>query len=226
MILKQSMRIIILSLLLSWYCQESFATAQIPDQLIYEGKTYYLHNNPLEAYFKEHPKKRPEGDVLSTALWRGYIATFEIQNQVLVLKDIQIQVYQHQEGKEEWAPNVSLKSVLKQIFPKDEVFKIDWCTEILILPDGKIKDYVHHGYASIFEKYLLLEIKEGKLMQSKAFDSAGYLAFRKEQLQRFKQTAAYQEYLVKWKEKYEYTETEIDAILENNIFNYLNGFLE
>lgn len=221
------MRIIsIIILLLSYAVQDVSATAQIPDRLIYKGKSYNLHNNPLEAYFKEYPRKRPEGDVSSTALWRGYIATFEIQNGLLILKDLQIEVYEHQEGREEWAPNTTLKSVLKEVFPKKDTIKIDWCTQILILPSGKIKNYVHQGYASIFEQYVLLEMKEGRLMQEKEFDTEGYLAFKKHQLERFKTTSTYQTYLTKWKEKYEYTEEEIDEILEGRIFKYLDAFLE
>lgn len=225
-VLIEFMRIIITILLLSCFVSDIVATAQIPDRLIYKGKPYNLHNNPLEVYFKEHPRKRPEGDVTSTALWRGYIATFEIQNDVLILKDIQIEVYNHQEGRDEWGPNTSLKSVLKDIFPKKDTLKIDWCTEILILPSGKIKNYVHQGYASIFEQYVLLEIKEGRLMVSKEFDTAGYLAFKKEQLERFKATPDYQIYLTKWKEKYDYTATEVNEVLEARIFKYLDAFLE
>ena len=220
------MRIIIIILFLSYAIQDVSATAQIPDRLIYQGKSYNLHNNPLEVYFKEHPKKRPEGDVSSTALWRGYIATFEIQNDVLILKDLQIEVYEHQEGREAWAPNTALKSVLKEVFPEEDTIKIDWCTEILILPSGRIQKYVHQGYASSFEQYVLLEVKEGSLVEAKTFDYEGYLAFKKEQLKRFKTTSSYETYLTKWKEKYEYTEEEVDEILERNIFKYLDTFLE
>jgi hypothetical protein len=219
------MRIISIILLLSCFIPDVFGTAQIPDRLIYNGKTYKLHNSPLEAYFKEHPRKRPEGDISSTALWRGYIATFEIQNEVLILKDLEIQVYQHKEGRDQWRPNVALKSVLKEVFPEGDTFKIDWCTEILILPSGRLKNHVGRGYASIFEQYVLLEMKEGVLTQSKEFDHVAYLAFKKEQLERFKKTADYQTYLVKWKEKYDYTEEEIDEILERGIFKYLKSFL-
>lgn len=220
------MKSLIIILLLS-FSQDVFATAQIPDQLIYKGTTYHLNNNPLETYFKEHPKKRPEGDITSSALWRGYIATFTIEDQMLILKDIQVQVYEHEEGKEEWRPNVTLKSVLKEVFPEEKKLIIDWCSEILILPSGEIEDYVHHGYASTFEQYLLLEIKEGVLQETKAFDTAiSYLEFKKEQLNRFQKTDAYQTYLVKWKEKYDYTKEEVDQILERGLFKYLDIFLD
>lgn len=207
-------------------CNNSWATAQIPDRLIYKGTTYYLHNNPLEAYFKKYPKKRPEGDVASTALWRGYIATFEFENNILVLKDLQIQVWMHEEGEEEWAPDVTLKSVLKEIFPEGKSLGIDWCTEILILPHGQLKNYVHRGYKSTYEYYLLLEIKEGKLLKEKEFEANTFVQFKKEQLRLFKTTKDYTALSKKWKDKYEYTTQEVDAYLEESIFKHLHTFLE
>lgn len=220
------MRIIIVILLLSCFVQKVSATAQISDRLIYEGKSYHLHNNPLEAYFKKYPKKCPEGDLTNPALWRGYIATFEIKNQALILTDLKIQVYEHEEGKEEWAPEIVLKPVLKEVYPEEEALKIDWCTDVLILPFGKLIHYVDNAYASTFEQYILLEMKAGILIQTKTFDIAGYLAFKKQQLGHFKATKEYQTYLTKWKEKYDYTEEEVDEILEVGIFKYLDGFLE
>ena len=59
-------------------------TAQAPDKLVLDGETYSLNTNPLESYFGKHPERHPreaeDGDqvVLSTGLWRGYIATFEV----------------------------------------------------------------------------------------------------------------------------------------------------
>lgn len=208
------------------FSSQLFATAQIPDRLIYEGITYYLHNNPLEVYFKKYPKKRPDADLSSTALWRGYIATFELINDQLFLKDIEIQVWSHQEGKEEWEPNVELKSVLKEVFPNEDAIKIDWCTEVLILPYGKLKNYVHGGYASTYEHYVLLEMKEGQLTNKKQFDYKSLELFKAKQLILFKQSEAYQQLAQQWKRKYEYTEEETDVILQRDIFNYVHQFLD
>ena len=58
----------------------AFATAQYPDKIIYNGKEYDLHSNPLEEYFQKNPDKKPKATMISTALWRGYVATFEIKN--------------------------------------------------------------------------------------------------------------------------------------------------
>lgn len=73
------------------------ATEQVPDIVIFEGKTYYIHafgkDFPLEPYFKNRP--RPEFDedgnektMISTACWRGYKAIWHIQNKKLILLSI------------------------------------------------------------------------------------------------------------------------------------------
>ncbi len=53
---------------------DTFATAQQPDKIIYNGTTYDLHSNPLEAYFEKNPDKKSKSSVISSALWRGYVA--------------------------------------------------------------------------------------------------------------------------------------------------------
>ena len=51
-------------------------TAQYPDKITYNGTEYSLNSNPLEPYFEKNPENRP--DMVSTALWRGYVGHFEI----------------------------------------------------------------------------------------------------------------------------------------------------
>lgn len=36
------------------------ATAQYPDKIIYNGKEYMLHSNPMEEYFEKNPEKKTE----------------------------------------------------------------------------------------------------------------------------------------------------------------------
>ena len=161
-----------------------FATAQFSDYLILNGKKYSLHSNPLEEYFEEYPDNRPETSGRCSALWRGYVATFEIKNKKLVLNDIKIMI-----DSNKW------KSAKREFFEKDKTkdddeyykedykevkltwyqeviaeftqkeFVVDWFTGVLVLPYGKIINYVHMGYASTFENYILLEIDEGKLIK-------------------------------------------------------------
>ena len=142
-----------------------FATAQYPDKIIYRGKEYSLHSNPMENYFALYPDKRPAGGIHSTACWRGYIATFEIREEQLFLKDIQCE-YSKKDKK--YSYETEWKSVLNEVFPKDSVVKIDWFTGLLVLPFGKIVNYVHMGYASSYENYYVLELENGNFKKEKS----------------------------------------------------------
>ena len=165
-----------------------FGTAQTPDKIIYKGKEYSLNSNPLESYFEKYPDKRPKGEVRSTGLWRGYVATFEIKDNQLYLKDIVIQIIS--KGKKNDF-KYSWKSVMNDVFPNRKLVKIDWFTGLLVLPEGEIVNYVHMGYASIFEHYVLLEMENGNLKGEKQFGYEEYSKFKEKQFQAFKKTDEY-----------------------------------
>ena len=84
-----------------------FATPQEPERLIYNGKEYSLQTHPLEKYFEKYKEKRPGvGEYWLSSLTRGYVATFEIKNKELFLKDIQVYDYSNDSSQ--------LKSVLAE----------------------------------------------------------------------------------------------------------------
>ena len=55
------------------------ATEQFPDRMLYKGKEYVISPYPMESYFEKHPGKKPTGGIVSSALWRGYVATLELK---------------------------------------------------------------------------------------------------------------------------------------------------
>jgi len=67
-----------------------FGTAQIPELMIYKGETYPFYYSPMDDFFEKYPEKKPAGS-WSTDLYRGYVATFEIKNNQLFLKDIKVE---------------------------------------------------------------------------------------------------------------------------------------
>ena len=167
-----------------------FGTAQTPDKIIYNGKEYRLHSNPMESYFEKYPDKRPQGEVRMTSLWRGYIATFEIKDNQLYLKDIEIEM---SDPTEEKPYNTKWESVKNEIFPDQDIVKIDWLTGFLVLPEGKVVNYVHMGYASTYENYVLLEFENGNLKGEKQFGHEEYEKFKDKQFEAFKKTDEYRE---------------------------------
>ena len=202
---------------------DHFMTAQIPDKILFKGKKYALNSNPLEVYFEKFPEKRPKRGMMSTALWRGYIATFEIIENQLVVTDIEIQV-PDKDAKDKY--KTKWISVYEEVFPNSEKTKIDWYTGILILPYGKLVNYVHMGYASTYSKYMLLEIENGNFNESRKYNNKEFVEFKRRQFEAFKTTDAYKKI---------YTELKNDGSFENEDFiirfiasyitNYTSKFL-
>jgi len=196
-------------LLSSFFSLTVFGTGQISDKIIYNGKIYeLLYSNPMESYFKEHSDKHPQKEsiVLQTGLRRGYVATFEIIGKQLYLKDIEIRV----DGN--W------KSVLNEIFPNQKLIKIDWITEIFVLPAGKIIDYVHYGAIPKYENYILLEIDKGNLKKEKQFEKKEYEEFKEKQFQVFKKTSKYETDKLNLQKKGWSNENIDNYILESDLY--------
>jgi len=215
------MKFLITTALAILLCFTAFATAQYPDKIIYNGKEYKLHSNPLETYFEKFPDKRPKGSIMSTALWRGYVATFEIKDSQLLLKDIQIQYWDttnRENHDNKW------KSVMNEVFPDQKIVKVDWLTGLIVLPHGKLINYVHMGYGSTYENYFLLEINKGEFIKAKRFNYKEYEKFKDKQFLAYKQTDDYKKIKTDLK-KDGTTEEFIDNFLRNFITQYTTKLL-
>jgi hypothetical protein len=215
----KSVTILLLTLLTSL---SVFATAQHPDYIIYKGKEYSMHSNPMEEYFEKYPDKRPKGGIMSTGLWRGYIATFEVADGQVFLKDIQIQVWDSAAKKA--AYDIKLVSVLKNVFPDQTTIKVDWLSGLLVIPHGEMIHYVHMGYGSTFEHYILLEVEKGDLKKEKNFGYKEYEKFRNRQFEAFKKTDEYKKLKEKLKKEGD-SDKFIDGFLKGYIVNYTSRFL-
>ncbi|HEQ72177.1 MAG TPA: hypothetical protein ENN69_06790 [Spirochaetia bacterium] len=200
----------------------TWGTAQEPDILVFQGKEYALHSNPLERYFNDHPEKRPEAPLRSTNLWRGYVARFELTDGKLYLTDILIQKL-----KDDTAQNFETVwvSVLADVFPGQKQVLLDWYTGILVCPYGKLVNYVHMGYGSTYEYYKLFEITTGGLTGEKDMGYEAYLEFRKRQFEAFQETEEYQELVRKLQEENDYSREYIDGFLSAFVTEYTSRFL-
>lgn len=94
----------------------------------------------------------PDFEVTSTALWRGYIGTWEIKCDRLYL----IELHGTLKGGEQ--------ASLGTVFPGfDSRVFAHWYSGSIRLPQGKQIEYVHMGFQSRFEKDLMLDIHRGVL---------------------------------------------------------------
>jgi hypothetical protein len=124
-------------------------TAQIPERLLYQGRQVAMCTNPLSGYFAMGGRK-PRFLCDSTALWRGYIGSWEIVDDRLYLISLQ--------GKLENGADTTLETIFPD-FPH-KVFA-HWYSGSIRIPEGKQIEYVHMGYASTYERDLFLEFERG-----------------------------------------------------------------
>ncbi|MEJ7643715.1 MAG: hypothetical protein WKF87_03915 [Chryseolinea sp.] len=198
---------------------KSHATTQQPDVLIYKGKKYSLYTNPLDEYFRKHPDKKPKTSIISSGNWRGYVATFEIIDSTLFLRDIEIEIGDDKSG-------LRTKSVMDEVFPGKSTVALEWFDGLLTLPYGQLLKYVHLGYSSAFEYYLILEIRLGNLAKEKDFKHEDYTKFKDKQFELFKQTAEYGKTISILKEKFKSTDEQLESFVKIHGTEYMTYFIE
>ncbi len=128
-------------------------TAQIAETITFQGERHAMCAEPLEAYFAL-VGTRPDFAPPHTACWRGYVGTWEILDERLYLIGLH--------GVTRDGQEVSLETVFPG-FPK-QVFA-HWCSGTLRLPRGKLLDYQHMGYASVYEEDVFVDMERGLVQQ-------------------------------------------------------------
>lgn len=198
-------------------------TAQYPDKIKFKGREYSLNSNPLELYFEQYPGKRPKNGVISTALWRGYVAHFEVIDNQLFVTDIQVEV---RDPNSKDNHHFLWVSMYDEVFPNTKRTKLEEYSGILILPYGKMVNYVHMGYASTFTKYWLLEIERGNFNEARKYNHQEFEAFKQRQFEAFKQTEAYIKLFSELKKNdIGSDDTFIESFISDFVINYTSKFL-
>jgi len=141
--------------------------AQLPDILILDGIKMDLYSNPLETYWEIYPKKRPV--FLQTEnCKRGYIATWELCDKLLILRDI--------EGSIERKYFLFWKKIRlysrKILFPKVKSAGVVafWFTGKIRIPLGNKLFYVHNAYDSRFEREMIITLDKGEATKTVVLD--------------------------------------------------------
>lgn len=167
-------KIFFIVLLLMLIKSAVFATAQDPDLLIYNGKTYDLLANPLEDFYGEDESKRPEfwfaPYTKNSGNWRGYVATWEIIDDKLYLRKIDSWFCRPSIRTKNGCRRVTLRDLFgKKVF--DDKFFALWFSDKLHVPDGEQLKYVHSGYASIYERDITFDVDAGKIIKMEIIDN-------------------------------------------------------
>jgi hypothetical protein len=133
-------------------------TAQVTEKLRFEGRSLSLCEEPLGEYLGRL-EKRPKLEVVSTALWRGYIGHWEIESGRLYLNRLEIFP-----AEAEWKST----NGIHMVFPgaSGPVFA-HWYSGVMRCPEGALLNYVHLGYSSTYERDLHIAIEAGRVLWTK-----------------------------------------------------------
>ena len=132
-------------------------TAQVSELLIYGDKTIPLFTNPLSLFLTNN---RISFESPHTANWRGYVGTWQIFEDQGIERLYLVALSAHKTYDEILG--------LSDVFPGYERVFAHWFTGELRCPQGARLEYRHMGYASIYEYDLLMEFKQGVLVNKHA----------------------------------------------------------
>lgn len=134
-------------------------TAQAHEQLILDGQPTSLMSCPslplhdprlktIDVGADMHPLSDDMKLTRSTACWRGYIGYWEIKDNRLYLNRV-VGSY-HLDARE-------------------PVFA-DWISDTLRVPQGKLLQYVHMGFGSVYERELEIVVEAGVVVSREVIE--------------------------------------------------------
>ena len=150
--------IIYLFCLLFASLQSTSATPVTPDYLIVDTDTFLLYSHPLEYYFDiKGDRFIGEVELIGSGFSdnRGYIATWCIEKGKLYLLDIKSGENQISFADE---------------FYEDKVFA-NWYSGTLHSPQGRLIQYNHHPFASIYETDIHYQVADGIINNKEVRDN-------------------------------------------------------
>ena len=132
-------------------------TAQAGERLIFKGEETWMAAEPLNQYLQNRNDIKFISP--STACWRGYYGQWEIKDRKLYL----IELKAYLEGYREVG--------LDYLFPGHNTAFANWFSGKIRIPQGEMLDYVHMGYASLYERDLILVFENGLLTKEYIVDN-------------------------------------------------------
>jgi hypothetical protein len=132
-------------------------TAQAHERLIFKGNETSMAVEPLNQYLQNRNDIKFISH--STACWRGYYGQWEIKDNKLYLIGLKAYI----EGYREVG--------LNYLFPGQKQVFANWFNGEIRIPQGEMLEYVHMGYASLYDSDLFLVIENGILVNQYEVDN-------------------------------------------------------
>lgn len=141
--------------------------AQIPDRILYHQKYFDLCTNPLELYWTTKRKKRPNL-VTKDECKRGYVATWEIKDNQLFLREIDGIV---RRGFVLWGRREIPYSLAKLIGKRNTFVKATWFSGKLRIITGAMTLFADSGYDSRYAREVIMTVTKGDVERVVTLDS-------------------------------------------------------
>jgi len=137
--------------------------AQIGDKIFYNGQIHSLASEPLSPYLYSNKIEKLFSGI-SSAYYRGYCASWKIENKKIYLLNIESPISTKGENTDGVDEPIS---AMNKLFPvQTEVFA-DWVNGKIKIQSGKVLQFVNKGYESVYEKNIFLKFENGVLVDEK-----------------------------------------------------------
>lgn len=141
--------------------------AQLPDTITLGSKEMDLYTNPLEPFWENSGKRKPNFKLTENCK-RGYVAAWFIKDNQLLLTHIKGRQF----VKTFFFGDKLVDISLKKIFPKSNGKNIhaNWYSGKLRIPAGPMTQYEHYNYNSRFEKEIIITVNKGDVIKMVTLD--------------------------------------------------------
>lgn len=138
---------------------QAWASAQIPEEILLDGKSEDLFSEPLNQYLLQDNHLALLEPLLSkqkcSGSWRDYRGVWEVRDARLYLSHLETDPCSSKPKA------IPLSSVF--LLANGPVFA-EWYTGTLIVPKGKLVKRVHMGYQSEYDWYVVFTVIKGKVV--------------------------------------------------------------
>jgi len=162
----------------------TIASPEFTDSLMIDGQERAIITNPLQVFFGHNPGKLPKPDVFTFSNARGYVATWRVEKDKLVLTDIRVLC-------DFIASSFVFRSVMSEVFPDEKEVFAKWFTGRIFVPDGQVVDWVDQGYSSTYAKYIVLRVERGIVSRVSTMNHDEFVRFRDAQFEAYIKTEEY-----------------------------------
>lgn len=146
-----------------------YATGQTSEVIYWKGQKYQLLGLPLASNHALDSLVSTQYNfkMTNTALWRGYIGHWSIDNDLLVLDSICVET---DNTPKMIAINLNDCKAFDPYRKNGKIYA-SWVNKELRIASGKTLKYEHMGFNRNYEQESIIQIKDGRIVQVKSYDN-------------------------------------------------------